>query len=446
MLGTVVSILLAGYLLLTGVEIPPATNFHWLSAIFFFTSVFLSALLPYLYANAWGAVQRAELKATPRVTELFYSDRFLFLARLWCIFFPLAVLFLALDLTVFGIIKKPVVLGLLIVLFGITLDVIYQAFKVMSDFLSPTLVLKRFSSAAKDSIKEERYGDFCAWIDAISEVGLHAVHSMRLSLCMQSLDDLQEALRHFLNASKSISHRLPNVTEEGKGQTTDTVPYVLLFAFQRLEMIDNAAAKMKLEPVCSYIINVLGKISLDAAQYDITVAQYPLLFMGRLTKLALENELPEVASKATSALMALGKTLPNKVDLTYLEIAPFYTGIVSQLDENARAIFRNDKNVNISILLQPFTDIKALFDKGKLESHQDAPAIRSAVDNVVSQYKTLEDVMKSMMPFGPEGGGMPAAPMDDDGLSAKIVDDLEQRLRQPPKTEAGSGGSESESL
>ncbi|MFA6915601.1 MAG: hypothetical protein WC222_04330 [Parachlamydiales bacterium] len=425
MLGTIVSVAVAVYLSFHPIEVASG-SVNAFAAVIALVGLIMGLALPFLSAMIWRPLQKAELTATPRVTELFHNDNILSYIRYWSLLLPLLMFVLAIDLSITHFIPVSALLAIAVVLLGISLDAIQVATARMSNYLSPAHTLDYFNAAAKKGIKEEKYGEVCAWIDAISEVGVQAARNGRLSLSMQVLDDIHDILRNFLQASKSISHHLPNVSEGKKDSGVDTVSYVLLFAFQRLEMINNKAAEMKLEPICSHVVNILGKIALDAAQYDITTAQYPLLYLGRATRIASEHNIPDISFKSSIALTELAKMLPQKVDTTYLEIAPFYTVLLSQLDQNAKNIFKNDKSISFDVLLQPFNDIKNLFANS---SHQDAPAITNMTDNILEQFKTLEDVLTSMAPIAP-----PSTPIDDEGLSSKIVDDLENRLKgaSPP--------------
>lgn len=423
MLGTLVSLAIAIYISLHHIVIPPEANLNGISAVIALTGILLSALVPLLYAFAWKPLQKAELSATPRVTELFQEDTFLKYARYWSLIFPILMFIAAIDLTITHFIPVSALLAGVVVLLGITLDALYFTSTRMGHYLSPATTLDYFNAAAKKGVKEGQYGEVCAWIDAVSEVGVHAAKNGRLSLSMQVLDDLHDILRNFLQASKSISHHVPSISEK-TNTGSDTVSYVLLFALQRIEMINAKAAEMKLEPICSHVSNVLGRIAVDAALYDITLAQFPLHFLGRCTRTAAANNIPEVSSKASIALVELAKIIPQKIDITYLEIAPFYTSLLAQLDENAKNIFKNDKSVAFDMILQPFKDIKNIFANS---SHQDAPAIIHATDTILDQFKTLEDIVSSMSPYASQN----LPPLDDEGLSSRIVDDLEQRLRQP---------------
>ncbi len=434
MIGTLVSVVVAIFMLLQNIEIPPEANLTAYAAGVLIMGAIGGALIALLYMNIWGALQRAELKVTPRVTELFHSDKLLMYGRIWGVLFPLFSFFIATDLALWGTFSKTILLAVMVVLIGITMDMIYLSIKRMGDYLSPTVALSYFNSAARHCVQDERYGDFCAWIDATSEVGVRAVQGIRLSLCMQVLDDLHEMIRHFLQASKSISHRVPSLPEGNKGGM-DTVSYILLFAFQRFELINVKAAEAKLEPICSHIVNVLGKIALDAAQYDITLAQYPLLYLGKCTRVACDLGITEVASKAACSLIELAKAVAAKIDLTYLEIAPFYISITALMDEDTKILFREDKTQNFKVLLQPFYDLRALFETEKLASHQDTPAIKSAIEGVLTQFEAVEGVMASMVPY--KTGQ--AQEVNDEGLSTKIIDDLEQRLKANPSSASTAG-------
>lgn len=424
MVGILFAILAVAYLLLS----PPQEGRSETLSLLVATTLTLGGSLILLQGLAWWALQSAELKATPRILELYWNR------NRW----SMGTLFLlgigAMATPLFPILW---ITAIWIVLAGLIVDTLYKTISRVFTHLTPPAVLPLYSAAARSAIQQEKPGELCQWIDASVEAGMQSLEGRRPTFCLQLFDELQGITKTFLQANKSIGHQTPTDSGGAPGQQGDTVLYILLFILQRMELLGQRSVEQQLEPVNTALVTTLGKITVEAARYDISLAQYPLHYLGRSTRLANEHDMREVTIKASYTLVAVVHQVTEQIDLSYLEIADFFIGIVGQLEENARVLLQSDKRINLEVLQQPFLDIRTLFaEKGKLSQHRDAGAILQALDAALAQFKALEEVMGSgAMATGeaPQrrsslGVGIPDTPVDDEGLSAKIVQELEERL------------------
>jgi len=207
-----------------------------------------------------------------------------------------------------------------------------------------------------------------------------------------------ELAKTFLQSSKSISHHEQDAQMEEFG-ITDKVSFTLLYLFQRVELTYYKAVEKKIEPTCSHILNVLGKIVVYAAQYDLSMASYPLHTIGKLAKHAQENGLPGIGDIATCTLLEVGNMIVTQVDVTYGNLKDPFFSLTAQLDLIAKEMFRQNKGINFKILTQPFHDLKKIVTSEKVASHQDIPIILQDIDRVIGEYATLEQVMKTLPPI-----------------------------------------------
>ena len=167
-------------------------------------------------------------------------------------------------------------------------------------------------------------------------------------------------------------------------------------------MINNLALQQRFEPICSHIQKTLGRIIIHAAKCDITLASYPILYMGKFAKLAQENNMGEVANNTLITLLEVGKMIPQQVDIQYLEIKELYQSIIFYMHEIAKETFRQDKESNLKLLTQPFRDLKALFKRESMVGHQDTPFIDRMINSVLEEFTALESVMNTMPPLPAE--------------------------------------------
>jgi hypothetical protein len=232
----------------------------------------------------------------------------------------------------------------------------------------------------------------------MSEMAVRAVDNNHIALSIQALDETQHIMRNFLEASRSIGHREQDPQTKKLG-ISDKVSYTLFYLFQRLEWINNSAVEKRLEAVCSKVVTTFGKLAVDAAKYDISLAAYPIAFLGKCAKAAQEKHIPEVGVKATITLLEVAKSLLSDLDVTYLELKDTFITLVTNMHELANEAFREDKNINIAFLKQPFQELKEMFSSEKLANHLDTPAILAAIQGVLAEFEALEMVMKTIPPF-----------------------------------------------
>jgi hypothetical protein len=436
MIGTLAGFILAAYLLFfktTSVNIAAATP--WLEAM----TLALGVTLALLQGYAWYVLQQAELKATPRILELYWQrGRWLFAA----IYIPVAAVMAAFFL------DSMWSIALWLVALGITVDSIYHTVSRIFTHLTPPTILPLYHAAARNAVRENNPKALCQWIDASVEAALQSIEGRRPTFCLQIFDELQGMMKFFLENSKSIAHNTLTLSEDGRGHG-DTVVYVMLFLLQRLELLGQRSIEQRLEPVTTSLITTLGRMTVDGARYDISVAQYPLHYLGRMTHLAMSHGMIEIVAKSNYTLQEIARQTANLTDLAYVKIVDFFTLIINQLEGNTAALFKHDKGIHLKVLQQPFLDLQHLFQQEPLSKHRDATDVLQVINSALGQFQALEEVMMGMpMPQAEANAEASVskatmANVDDEGLSAKIVQDLEERLGQQRRS---SGDKEESSM
>lgn len=350
----------------------------------------------FISSSALAALQKGERNVTSHLMQIYHKDSVLGLTHLFFVLFPLLTFFLALTGLLLRNFDHIYLISVWVILFGLALDLLRHTYKKIANYLDPYSVIKLFTNAARRSIQDENEGDLCDWIDALSETALKAVEHFNISLCNESLAELQVITRNFLESQKSIGHPASDAKEMG---ISDKVSFTLFYIFQRLEMINDKAIQNGLEPASSAVITNLGKIVTHAARCDISLAVYPIYILGKCARKAQSLKFPEAGNKATLTLLEVAKAIPEGIDITYLELKDPYLTLVSQIHELAKESFRQDKSINISSLTQPFRILSAMFEEPRLANHPDTPAILNAIKQVQSEFDALELVMKTIPPL-----------------------------------------------
>jgi hypothetical protein len=141
---------------------------------------------------------------------------------------------------------------------------------------------------------------------------------------------------------------------------------------------------------------ILGKIAVDAAKYDVSLASAPLRFLGKCAKTAQDQGLEETPVTAVCTFYEVAKTILNDIDIRYYEIKDTYLSIINGIEVLAKGDFRRNKEIDLNILMQPLKDLLILFETPKAKDHQDAPVIIQNIKRVLGEFEALLMVMATL--------------------------------------------------
>ncbi len=352
----------------------------------------------FILATAFLPLQKAELDLTPRVFELFRRDKTIKWIHRGIIALALIMLFLLFAPITLPF--NPFILA--IVILGVTFDLIHGLINRIFNYLNPYKVAEMFTANAKESIMKMRENDLCDSLESLSETSLKSLDRSSASLCNQSLDEMREIMRLFLAGSKSIALSGTDTQAKDSG-ITDKLSYTLFYFFNRVEIIYQKALDLNFSHVCGSMITLLGKVVLYAAKCDLSLAGYPIHFIGKFCKMAEQKGKSEIALKGSCTLVEVAKKIIDEVEMKYMDLKdPFFT-LITQLDEIAKETFKQNRESNINFLTAPFFDLKNLFQSPKVASHPDTPIIIADIDRVIAEWNTLDVVLRTIPPAITEG-------------------------------------------
>lgn len=285
-----------------------------------------------------------------------------------------------------------------IVAFGLALDVLRDNWHRLLNFLNPSYLLHQMTHKARKAIQNDQDDLFWDNLDGIAEVGLRSVENSRSALGTQALQSFPSIMNIFFTSAKSISHIHHDRMFE-KEQEEDEASYTIFYLLQRLELINDKALQHRLETVCRQMIMSMGKIIVYSAQYDLSLVSFPTHFLTKFGLKAQQHHFDEVAVLTTSTLLEIGKTIVTEIDITYAELQEPFRSIINGLDALAKATFKKNKTINIKTLIQPFIDLRTLFQSEKMTKHHDTPAILAEIDRVLEEFSVLEQVMQVIPPL-----------------------------------------------
>lgn len=395
---TIISLIIAAFLFYEPIRVEGFPDIRILGIVITVLSFLFLFVHLLLRALAWQPLGKAENLVAPRLIEMYNKDSTIRAINFLIRVFPLITVLIVSDLLITGLIPKNYLIAIWIILLGLVLDGLHLYIKRFQEFLDPFQSVKLFSHAAKQSIADEQESQLLDWIDGLNEIALKAIQNTNTSLANHAVEEMQGIAKNFLEASKSISHPAQDADTRKLG-ITDKVSYILMFIFQGLEQIHNRAVDHHYENVCNTIMDVLGKIAIYAAKYDITLTTFPIHFIGKLTAKAQDNHLLEVPVRSSFVLTEVAKGIINDSDITYAELQDPFISIINHLDRMAKETFKQDKTTNIELLKQPLLILKGILANPKFANHIDASVINNRLDQVIGEWDALDIVLKTMPPL-----------------------------------------------
>lgn len=397
-MGILLSLIIAVFLVFNPFGEPTVINSNVLGTILILTGTIMLVL--YFMTIVWSftPLQKTEQNSTPHLFGLLKKDLHILGIYTWIVIFVLVSYALAIDAIYLNILPKNYLLAGWIIGFGITLDVYYSLLKRLMAYLNPFDNVLLFTHMAKESIQNDKETDLCDAIDSLAEIAVKSLHKMGPSLGNQCLQEMPVIVKNFLTSSKSIGHTEADIQSQALG-IKDRISYTLFYIFDRIALINEVALSQKLEQVVTTVITVLGKIIIHCAKFDLTLVSYPVHFLSRCAKAAMNKGMMEIGAKASITFLEVSKTIIDEVDYTYADLKDPFFSIINGLEEIARDTFLHDKTINLKILTAPFRDLKELFKNPKVANHQDTPAILQNIDRVLGEYDSLELVMKTIPPI-----------------------------------------------
>jgi hypothetical protein len=391
MTGTLFGLLIAAFLLYYK-DFP--TNLIEYKNYFFIAPLILLLINNIIHAFSLVPLQKSGRQITPHLLNMYNKDRMFQLGNGWLIIFALLSFVFTLKLQIFEN-HQTFLLSLWITFFGFSLDTLFCTIKRLLNYLNPFKVLDFIKTNGIKNIQDEHEIDLCDQFDAITETAIKNIESTNPFVVTYALNHIQALIRIFLESSKSIGHSAQDSQTEALG-ITDKVTYTLSYLFHRIDFIFQNALDKRLETVLSALVTTMGKITLYTAKCDMTLTVPPLIYCGKFATQSIQNKFPEVGVRASLTLLEVAKEILSTVDLTYQEIQETFLCLIGQLENIAKESFKQDKNMKIMILNQPFLELTELFKSEKMMNHQDTEKILKDLERIRAEFQILETVMRTI--------------------------------------------------
>lgn len=341
-----------------------------LPALFLSSMLFSLATIYYLFS--FSLIQKMEKNSVSGVVALFRKET---LIQGAFFYFSLLLLF-----SLFLI--NPLLFAIWISLFGIGIDLLLLLLRLLPCYLDPFSLIDRFVKEAQAAAKAEAYNPLCSLIDRVSEMAFRSLGRGALSLASQSIEGLQQIASSFLSFFKQESSQMTQ--------------YVLFFLFQRMEELNQRAAKEKKEGICMTIASSLGKTALEASKKEFSLATIPLSFLGKCGELAFQELGEDVGIKLSCIHLESARALIQQSNSLTIDLQTPLLTLLSHLETLTQKMFQKNKSIDLKILTKPFHDLKEILNRPEIAEHSDLSVILQNIERILGEYASLEVALRTI--------------------------------------------------
>ncbi|MBS4164835.1 Uncharacterized protein PRO82_002170 [Candidatus Protochlamydia amoebophila] len=343
-------------------------------------------------------LQRLEQNLVPNLVELYKRNRWLKTNRFCLFLFPLVSFFAVNWINSNSFQFKEWIMPIWLVTFGLSLDLLKCYWQKLMQFLNPSDFVNMLTRQGKKAVQNEKDDTLWSSLDNLSEIAVRSIEKSKIALSTQTLKSFPPIVDAFFASSKSIS-RINVDAETEKKTGRDEASFTIFYLLQRLELINDRALQNRLETICRQMIMTMGKLIISCAKFDLTMVNFPTHFLTKFGLKALQHHFEEVGVLTTSTLLEIAKTILKDVNINYAELQSPFQAIVNGLNAIAKATFKKEKNTSIKLLVQPFEELKTMFQAEKMVNHPDASVIIHEIDRILEEFTVLGQVMRSIPPI-----------------------------------------------
>ena len=375
-MATLISII---FVVIFTVFLNAATSLGFLSVIALVAGALFFLMTPLIKGMTMLPLQAASVESSSKALHFARRDMKLnFLTLVW-ISFALFSFFVAAF-------SSDWLFIIWVIWLGLSIDAIYLYTRFATGYADPYQLVQIFLSKGKKYFGSKHHQELCSVIDGIGEISLKALYQRSIPLTIEGVSTLDRLADSYLEVKGQ---------EASQQGMKEQVNYTLGFLLHRMQLIFDQAAEDRLEVVANQIILSLSKLTMSVARFDMELTSLPLHFLESFFQTAKDYELKEVSINSSIIMLETAKSLLADPELRERQIGTFMFAVIEQMERFAKGMFREDKNTPISLLTDPFRELKLLVES-QLPPFPDSAAIARDLDRVLISFQALESVLKSV--------------------------------------------------
>lgn len=371
-MATIISIIFA---ILFTLYLEASTVVGYLPIISLVTGTLFVLITPLIKGFTLLSLQAATVETSSQIMRLVRKDPLLIMASLIWISFAIFSFFVAVFSTNWLFIPWAI-------WFGVSLDVIYFYAWRITGYLDPEHLIGIFLRNGYGQFSEDQHQELCTTFGGLAEISLKGVYQRSLPLSIDSIVASEILAEQYLRG-------------KAKGGDAANVSYTLGFMLHRFQMIFDLAVEDRTEPLANQVVLSTSKLIMAVSHYDPALSSLPLHFLENFVQKARDHELREVVLNSSIVLFEVARSMLMDADLREKDIGIPLVGIIEQMENLSKEEFKEDKTTPISLLTEPFRDLKSLI-QDELPSFASSPRVVAELDRVLVEFQALESVLQTV--------------------------------------------------
>ena len=394
MLATLLSICLSILLLWQEIAYKDTFVFPDTSLVVLLGGAGIFLLFPWLISKQKKANYKQVKQYSPVIASYYHQEIHSFFLQLCYTFFPLFSLFEALNPIQIPSINPSYLFCTWLIFFGFSIDRLLRYMKKTHAYNDPYFVLNAVETEGKKAIKSWNIDKAYPWIDALSEIAIKSLRRGELSYSKECIDNIYKLTLYYVEHQETslLRNSDPEALEE-------KINFTLLYIMQRLELIFLQALADGMDTICSFILRIFAKLTIELTLIDPRLAVTTPQILGKLTETAFHEGSKDLALQGSCAIEETLKGIIQNIDQDQeIDVIDPCLGLIFALQHLSEEQFRANKLIEIGYLQAPFRNLLELVNSPYYAERKDLARVKSELERVIGQFEALALVMAKVPP------------------------------------------------
>ncbi len=406
MAGTILSLVVA---ILLGLQLfgssaqPPFAN-PFIAG----TGLLLLAVAFLVAASMRKSVLRAQMKVMGCAQELFAKDSMLHASLFYMFAFSLFSLYIT-----FAAAPFPVLFYLWVVGFGVAFHALRFYLRRSFQYTSAPFLVKMMAVDLEKSVKNKDEAKAFEWLEVAIDACAKSIDKRQIRPASTSLQAVQVLVETYVKEVASAN--MMQTPQNGSGLTfLDKVNSLCIFVSERLMWVFEAAVDERMQPIAENIISEFGKLSVFFARHNPDVASIPLSFLEKCARVAKNAEQSDLIIRISLTLCETSKQLlayTKDRNESFRDLVMISLGTLEQV---VKMIFKQNRDVNVVLLMQPFAEIAEFIGSDQMTAFPDREEVIKEIRRVLTEFQALQVVTKNVETIAPHVAEDSSSPYKQD--------------------------------
>ncbi|MCE5295365.1 MAG: hypothetical protein LLF94_12250 [Chlamydiales bacterium] len=393
MLGTVLSLIIAVIFGLQTYQTPAQPYF--VSSFLLGISLLLLVIAFVIKTVSYTATLRTQNKVMGCAQELYLKDHKLHV--------PLYILFAFCLYSLYLTLTGPVLIPFIciwIVAFGFCFDALRCYQKRAFQYTSAPYLVKTLAYDLEKSVKNKDEAKAFEWLEVAIDACAKATREHQMRPASTALNAVQTLVETYVQEVSRADVQKSSLN--GSGLTfLDKVNSLCMFVSERMMWVYEAALEQRVPPIAENIIAEFGKLSVFLARHNPLVASIAITYLQKCADSARNAGQNELLIRISITLTETIKQLLAYTRDRNESFRDLVMTSLATLEQVVKMIYRNNRDVNVVLLMQPFAEIGEFIGSDQMKAFPDRDEVLKQIRRVLTEFQALQVVTKNVETIAP---------------------------------------------